>query len=222
MSKQFSNKQVKFCKICKDAGKTEAEYTSHFIRETPDITSKVVCPTLLSQECRYCFKKGHTVKYCDIAKNKNKSKTEFHAPPRAVIQKKPTNKYANLESDEEDEVEKAPEELLTLVVEQFPALTNSVVRIQPVLKNYAAALASIPEPKPVATMELKKSNAKAKEEPELKSSLKAAPWAESHAVKRQTIVNWAMMEESDDEYAESVCECDECEGKADWNEEFTW
>jgi hypothetical protein len=34
-----------------------------------DRTGIVVCPLLLSQECRYCFKLGHTVKFCQALKN---------------------------------------------------------------------------------------------------------------------------------------------------------
>ena len=60
----------KFCKVCQDAGKSEGEYRSHFIRETRDPNSKIICPTLLAIECRYCFKRGHTVKYCTTFKNK--------------------------------------------------------------------------------------------------------------------------------------------------------
>lgn len=56
----------KFCKVCKDAGKTEAEYTSHFVRATPAKNAPVVCPTLLALNCNYCHKKGHTIRYCPV------------------------------------------------------------------------------------------------------------------------------------------------------------
>jgi hypothetical protein len=62
-----------FCKVCKDAGKSEAEYTSHFVRENPDPKSKVVCPTLLNLTCSYCKKAGHTVGYCNDAINNKKA-----------------------------------------------------------------------------------------------------------------------------------------------------
>ena len=61
----------KYCKVCHDAGKSEAVYTSHFIRESVDPNSKVLCPTLLALECRFCFCKGHTVKYCSTLKRRN-------------------------------------------------------------------------------------------------------------------------------------------------------
>ena len=63
----------KFCKICKDVGKTLEEYTSHYVRETPSINSKVLCPTLLMSLCRYCKQYGHTVKHCPKIELKKQS-----------------------------------------------------------------------------------------------------------------------------------------------------
>lgn len=79
MSRQFNNNNKNntknnvnsrkpFCKVCADAGKTD---TAHFPRKTPDPNSEVVCPTLLALECRYCFKNGHTIKYCTILQQRN-------------------------------------------------------------------------------------------------------------------------------------------------------
>jgi len=65
----MSRKQISVkpcCKVCKDAGKSEAMFSSHFVK---DRTGKVICPLLLSQECRYCFKLGHTVKFCQALNN---------------------------------------------------------------------------------------------------------------------------------------------------------
>jgi hypothetical protein len=64
-----NNNKKPFCKVCADAGKTD---TAHYVRLNPDPKSPVVCPTLLALECRYCFKFGHTVKYCAVAKKNNK------------------------------------------------------------------------------------------------------------------------------------------------------
>ena len=65
-----------FCKVCKDAGKTETEYTSHFVK---DKTGKTTCPTLLNQACKYCRQTGHTVKFCPTLKlnEKNKRREEY-------------------------------------------------------------------------------------------------------------------------------------------------
>jgi len=62
----FKNTQTKkpFCKVCHDAGLSEAEYTSHYVKSDLGPKGKVVCPTLLKQNCRYCHQSGHTVKFC--------------------------------------------------------------------------------------------------------------------------------------------------------------
>lgn len=57
-----------FCPVCKAAGKSQEEYTSHFVKDRPGGT--VVCPILLNQECSYCHEKGHTPKYCPKLKAK--------------------------------------------------------------------------------------------------------------------------------------------------------
>jgi hypothetical protein len=67
----YTRKQTvvkKFCKVCQDAGKSESEYTSHFVRDSPGPNGKVICPTLLSQNCRGCGISGHTYKYCPSTK----------------------------------------------------------------------------------------------------------------------------------------------------------
>lgn len=64
----MNSQQKPFCKVCYDAKKSKREYTSHWVRSSPDKygKSKVVCPTLLAYECNYCHKYGHTIKYCPI------------------------------------------------------------------------------------------------------------------------------------------------------------
>jgi hypothetical protein len=62
----------KFCKVCYDAGKSSTAYSSHYVRDS--IGGKVICPTILSQECNYCKQVGHTPSYCPALKYK-KNKT---------------------------------------------------------------------------------------------------------------------------------------------------
>lgn len=64
-----------FCSVCKKAGKSEAEYTSHFVRENRDPNSRVVCPILLATECRYCKGIGHTKSHCPILKRRNEQRS---------------------------------------------------------------------------------------------------------------------------------------------------
>ena len=62
-----------FCKVCFDAGKPESTYTNHYVKNVPGQNGKVVCPTLLDLNCRYCLKNGHTVSHCpDLAQNNKK------------------------------------------------------------------------------------------------------------------------------------------------------
>lgn len=71
INNKFNNKSAKvapkpYCKVCHDAGKSESEYTNHFVRSSPAPDAVVVCPTLLSQKCTYCDKSGHTQSYCKL------------------------------------------------------------------------------------------------------------------------------------------------------------
>ena len=63
-----------FCKFCKDSGKSQREFTSHYPKDKPGKTGKVVCPTILSNDCRYCHKKGHAKSHCPLLKEKNNRK----------------------------------------------------------------------------------------------------------------------------------------------------
>ena len=92
-----------FCKVCQDAGKTEKEYTNHNVR---DLKGKTVCPVLLAQECRNCYKHGHTFKYCPLVKAETKAvnKKPYEEPVKHV-QTKSKNVFMLLESDSDSEEE---------------------------------------------------------------------------------------------------------------------
>jgi hypothetical protein len=77
----------KFCKICKDMGKSMEEYTTHYVRETPDPTSKVVCPVLIAAVCRYCKAGGHTVKHCPKIGEKNRHQAKALKDQSHIISK---------------------------------------------------------------------------------------------------------------------------------------
>ena len=124
---QATNPQSKpvyknFCKVCQDSGKTEKEYTSHNVR---DKSGKTTCPTLLALECRNCYKKGHTVKYCKLLT----AVQEKIIPIKKEI-KKPVlkNIFMLLESEseeEEEEEEEGEQEQLVVAaaLNQKPALS---------------------------------------------------------------------------------------------------
>jgi len=63
-SRNTSTAVTPFCKVCRDAGRPEKEYTSHYVKDQPGPQGKVICPTLLNQACRICHNTGHTSSYC--------------------------------------------------------------------------------------------------------------------------------------------------------------
>ena len=136
MSQRNNTKQqVKpYCKVCFDAGKTEAEYTTHFVKSEPGPKGVVVCLTLLSQPCTYCYTAGHTVSYCTVLKKDKKLKAyrvrlersqEFvKEPTKKVVNKNRSNAFSMLIEDS-DEEECAP---AAKPVEEYPSLTSAKPR----------------------------------------------------------------------------------------------
>ena len=135
-----------WCKVCKDAGKSEV---GHWPKDKAGVT---ICPTLLAQNCRYCLKAGHTVKYCQVLADKKKQdekrmkdsarqvKQAEAKKAEAKTKKAPVNVFASLEeysSDEEDEVKP--------VKEEFPKLSLSVLKETQHNKkeSYASALKKV-------------------------------------------------------------------------------
>jgi hypothetical protein len=132
-----------FCKVCHDAGKTEAEYTSHFVRSLPDFNgnTKVTCPVLAATECRYCYKMGHTTKFCPvIEENTKRAKKEKSVAIQAhkyeqraastmvsapMVEKKYCGAFAAF-GDESDDEKPVPKQVVVAVpVDEFPALFGS-------------------------------------------------------------------------------------------------
>jgi len=157
-----------FCKVCQDAGKPEQVYTSHYVKSAPGTGGKVVCPTLLSLQCGYCFQSGHTPKFCPvIAKNKaleekTKRREAFESvPQKEVPKKKQTNVFAALDDDSEPEIVSKKQVITAkklqtqnIIVatakstkskeEEFPALPSTKAKAQAPstpMSGYAAAAA---------------------------------------------------------------------------------
>jgi hypothetical protein len=146
------------CKVCIDAGLND-QATQHWVRNTQ---GKVICPTLLGQECRYCFEKGHTVKYCP----KNKATTQTFtkkniitpvAKPKPIVssaRSTPTNRYAILVDDDDDDMVflvKASKPKNVVEVEEYPQLVpRSQIPIAPTLAfaSYASKVKTEPVPVP--------------------------------------------------------------------------
>lgn len=141
MSKQIMNsKQMKnvnssankkpFCKVCHDSGKSEKEYTSHFVKT---LQGQVICPTLLSIECRYCYKPGHTVSKCPTIKKNNYLQEKNQSAEKKALEnqekqkkeenKKNKNMFSALSLDEDDDEIKNENEEKSEINEEFPRLS---------------------------------------------------------------------------------------------------
>jgi hypothetical protein len=94
-----------YCKVCRDAGRPESEYTSHYVKDQPGSNGKVVCPTLLNQACRICNKTGHTSSYC--AQYRSRRSEEPRREERYIEREQPRreeprrNSYNGLRDDTE-------------------------------------------------------------------------------------------------------------------------
>ena len=141
-SRKMNNTPVykTFCKVCQDSGKCEKDYTNHNVR---DKTGKTVCPTLLAQECRNCFKYGHTVKYCPLLKAAPVQPT---AKPIAKPVKRAVPKNVFMVFDDESESENE-NDTKDEPVQEFPALKAATLTApkKPVL-NYGKIISQANDP----------------------------------------------------------------------------
>jgi hypothetical protein len=211
----MSTKIVMKCKVCADAKKPEKVVTSHFTKNKNGV---VVCPTLLEQECRYCHKKGHTVKFCKTLE-KNTAKSLPIAPglslpiAPALSIKTPmriapalSNSFSVLESDEEEGEDR--EEL----VEEYPALSENWTKSTTTIStNMSFAKALISEPKmpppalPVVHVELPKNEPPSK--PVRIIDLKTSRWVNDDS---------SSDEEDDEEVAPKVAQHVMVEDNSAW------
>jgi hypothetical protein len=151
--KQSANNTSPCCKVCLDAGKPEEIYKGHYVK---DNNGKVICPTLLSLECRYCYKKGHTVSHCQTLKSNQKDKIKAEKKNQILIQQKENqekksqkdqikiNKYAvfdDSDSDDEEVIDKEDyyhdKEYPALCGEIKKNKSNMGITNQPLNNSYA-------------------------------------------------------------------------------------
>ena len=157
MSRGGSTHFEKFCKVCRDAGKSKAEFTSHFVRASRDPNSAVTCPVLLSIVCHKCGENGHTPRYCRVGKVQRPSVTKKR---RVVVLEdkpldKPLMKVVKLAAKPKKEniwkTVSHKKSKTTLKVEkvgtgEFPPLcSKSTIQIGPLKRSFAAAAATTPK-----------------------------------------------------------------------------
>lgn len=152
-----------FCPICKKNGKTEAEYNSHFIRETSDENSPITCPVLLNMECNHCGKKGHMVakcpdKRCVYCNEYGHTVSRCIAAPKEIIDRfldERHQKYVNRGNSTIMCEPVVRETIVPLSVitsfEDAPSLSKKPVKIVETVFNYsnvAKTAAALPKPEP--------------------------------------------------------------------------
>ena len=174
MPKQVSTVKP-YCKVCHDAGKTEKEYTSHYVKSAPGPEGKVVCPTLLAQCCGYCGACGHTPKFCPTlaAQKAAEEKALKQAARKEAVEKREAEKAAP----------KPATKKLTTSNNLFAALdSDSDTESKPKVSKKVSQPQFI-EPKPIANVAKIAQNpaaklvAKENEFPALSAAPKAAPVA---------------------------------------------
>ena len=197
-----------YCKVCHDAGKTESVYTSHCVKTYNINTGKTdtTCPTLLALECRYCWKTGHTVKFCpvleenkrmDAQRARERARHEYQARQEqqqvaVQTQNKPKNAFAAFAEEQEDEEREAQEEVAKqelqakqeLKAEQeFPALMGNTRVVQNNNAKSYSCVAATPA-----------------DERRLEMSRQQRVQQAAQVQAQKKAVSWADEEDSDEEY----------------------
>lgn len=208
ISKNVTNFRVVVgCKVCKDAGKPESEYSTHFVK---DREGKVICPTLLSLNCKYCQKPGHTISHCQILQSKNKAnekakrREEFAAKKvshnQNIMDKKVQSKFGfELLEPEDEEQEDFTSNKTSTTTEEYPYLYADAMPIIPPVHAGGSTYAFMAA-KTIEEFENEQFERKMKEN-SLKN-MKITQTAEKKALPlKASELNWAMEEsDSDDDW----------------------
>lgn len=200
MSLSKQNPKPKYCKVCHDSGKDEKTYTSHYVRETPDPSSRVVCPTLLSMECKYCYKKGHTVKFCKVIKNRSRQPNKSPKPLPVEDTKKPVsnNMYSLLESDDEDNNVTILNHTPQIFIPSTPPTTPPPLSYAKIIEVTQQQVAEEEQQRLLRQEEAKEMQAKQKQAEQIKKLPILAP-APIFITRRAQMLNWADDTSSDEE-----------------------
>ena len=168
MNSKASTKASAYCAVCHSAGKSKAEYTSHYVRASTEPGAKTTCPYLLTITCGYCKGQGHTPKHCPVSKQNEKKKHYWQQqePQLLAVATKPkpttTNKSRNtfetlaiLMEDEERIAEQLAFEQQKFVEHQkaFPAMAAAAKTPNPNTRGALTGWAKIAATaaKPAAT-----------------------------------------------------------------------
>ena len=158
-NKYTVEKEVKkHCPVCEKAGLPARVFTSHFTKSVPGPKGIITCPTILNNECSFCFNRGHLKSACPaIAANAKQEKKLAYEERRSqqakeiktkeIKTKKYQNRFGEYESSDSDEEKIVP--LINPVANSGP-IGPKPVDVKPIDKSiptFAEILAREP-PKP--------------------------------------------------------------------------
>ena len=116
-NKYTVEKEVKkHCPVCEKAGLPARVFTSHFTKSVPGPKGIIVCPTILNNECSFCFNRGHLKSACPAVASKEKhdkklayeerrsQKAKEIKTPKSTVYKNRFGEYESSDSDEETPV----------------------------------------------------------------------------------------------------------------------
>ncbi len=201
---------TKFCKVCYDAGKEQAAYSNHYVRDR--IGGNVVCPLILSQNCKYCKEVGHTPSHCPVLQKKQQGmakqtkqpatqqQTKQPAPLK-VAEKQPRkqNYYTALECD--DEMERNALKCNALKCNALKCNTLEPKCIVPIINpNSWASVVSRPQIQPKVQVQAPATQAPATQAPATQAPATQpqpqapATQAQTQAPATQQMISWADIE----------------------------
>jgi len=116
------------CAFCKSIGKSEREYTNHYIHKTKSPNSSITCPELLKRVCLNCPGRNHTTDRCPKRNTVEVCFTPEKKEKKNDEKKKETkNRFAGLVEDDsdDDEVNTETNNIEPTVVEMdIPAVSS--------------------------------------------------------------------------------------------------
>lgn len=132
----------KFCGVCQKAGLSEGEYTSHFTKSAAGPQGTVICPTILNNECSFCYQFGHFKSACPviIERDRQEKKSEMYEK-RAQHQKKPVvsavvpvnrGRFSALDSDSDSESESFETPTKSVATKRTFTQANKPVKVEKV------------------------------------------------------------------------------------------
>lgn len=136
------------CKVCKNAGKSEKEYTNHNTKTIIGNKLVLTCPTILEAECAYCHNKGHFKAECPVLKSKKitvYNSTPTNTKHEDSKKEKNTFVHRNLFAEIDDEDSEDEQDAEDAEDKSFPRLSSTQLESQiiPANKTYATIVSHV-------------------------------------------------------------------------------